>query len=970
MKRMSKKFLAVVFILFFPVLNAVAANNPTPKKPFPQIDLSNRMQGSSAINALGARLPEVAAWYGMSTSEFAKLLRTDPSVWLDKKARLYFVDEFPDTAESEPQGPAAAAPFPLEDTFFLNSRPGSNRVIYLDFNGHTTIGTAWNNGGEPIVSPPYSNDGDSSTFSNTELEYIQNMWRQVSEDFAPFDVNVTTQDPGQSAITRSDNNDQVYGTRVVITDDTFDDCGCGGFAYVGVFDYVGDYYKPAFVFNKGLVGAGEAISHETGHNFGLLHDGQESGSSYYQGHGSGATGWAPIMGAGYYKNLVQWSKGEYNDANQGQDDIALIQSNGALLMTDEHADIEIGATSLATAVINTNLALSGSGLISHQSDIDVFSFVAGVGNYTINVNPASFSPNLDILAQLFDSSGNIIGSSNPIGQLSASLSGTFSSGGTYFLKIDGVGEGEPLATGYSDYGSLGHYDIDGLIPNASNLQPPLAAASVSYSPGHAPLLAQFDSQGSSDSDGTIVDYEWEFGDGSTATGATTSHTYNAPGEYTATLTVTDNDGLSSNDTVNISVLNQSPIAIALVDETEGTSPLTVNFDGSDSYDQDLSGDIVSYLWDFKDGTTSTEANPTHTYSVAGDFEASLTVTDDLGASHFAMAPTVSVAAPPFVDQFAAGETAVAGTVSGAYGNTFTDNNVAQSITERESGGRKTRRYSYLEHVWHFNVQSGNAVTVFLKAWQTQSSDGDQMQFSYSVNGATYQYLAQVSNTNSNGVLMVSLPPGTAGQVDVRVLDTDRSSGNRSLDSVYVDVLYIRTHNQQGGTVPDAPMSLTASASSASQVNVDWADMSSDEYGFTIERSPAGTGNWQEIITTGSNVTSYQDSGLSAATSYSYRVAAYNAAGSSAFSGSATATTDAGSAITLSANGYKIKGVQHVDLSWSGSTDVEIYRDGQLVNSVSGSSYTDNIGAKGGGNYMYQVCEGNMTNCSNEVTIIF
>lgn len=960
-----------MFVLIFPILNAVAANTPSPKKPFPKIELSNRMQGSSAINALGARLPEVAAWYGMSTPEFAKLLRTDSSAWLDKQARLYFVDQFPEPAESEPQGPAEAAPFPLEDTFTLNSRPGSNRVIYLDFNGHTSIGTAWNNGSsEAIVSPPYSNDADSSTFSTTELEYIQNMWRQVSEDFAPFDVNVTTQDPGQSAITRSDNNDQVYGTRVVITDDVSNLCGCGGYAYIGVFDHVGDYYQPAFVFNKGLVGAGEAISHEVGHNLGLLHDGQEPNTTYYQGQGSGNTGWAPIMGAGYYRDLVQWSKGEYSDASQTQDDIALIQSNGALLMPDDHANVENGASLLATAVINTNLSLNGSGLISHQSDIDVFSFVAGAGNYTINVNPASFSPNLDILAQLFDNSGTNIGSANPIGELSATLSGTFNTGGTYFLKIEGVGEGEPLATGYSDYGSLGRYDIDGLIPNAGNLQPPLASASVSYAPGYAPLLAEFDSQGSTDSDGTIVGYQWEFGDGSTATGQTTSHTYNAPGEYTATLTVTDNDDLSSTETVNISVLNRSPIAQALVDQTEGTSPLTVSFNGSSSYDPDLSGEIVSYLWDFKDGTTSNEANPVHTYTAAGDFAASLTVTDDLGGTHLAIAPTVSVAAPPYVDQFAVGETAVAGTISGAYGNTFTDDNVVQSITERESGGRKTRRYSYLEHIWHFNVQAGNAVTVFLKAWQTESSDNDQMQFSYSVNGNSYQDLVLINNSGDTGVVMVSLPPSTSGQVDVRVRDTDGSIGNRSLDSVYVDLLYIHTENQQGGTVPEAPISLSASASSASLVNVSWADVSNDEYGFTIERSIAGSGNWQEIATTGSNVTSYQDSGLAAATSYSYRVAAYNAAGTSAFSASATATTDIASAITLSASGYKIKGVQHVDLSWPGSLAIEIYRNGLLINSLSGSSYTDNLGVKGAGNYTYQVCEGNMTNCSNEVTIVF
>ena len=117
---------------------------------------------------------------------------------------------------------------------------------------------------------------------------------------------------------------------------------------MGVFDYVGSYYKPAFVFNKSLVGAAEAISHEVGHNLGLSHDGVTGGAAYYQGQGSGATGWAPIMGVGYYKQLVQWSKGEYANSNNTQDDIQIIQNNGALLLADDHGNNQASATALAS----------------------------------------------------------------------------------------------------------------------------------------------------------------------------------------------------------------------------------------------------------------------------------------------------------------------------------------------------------------------------------------------------------------------------------------------------------------------------------------------------------------------------------------------------------------------------------------------------------------------------------------------
>ncbi len=77
----------------------------------------------------------------------------------------------------------------------------------------------------------------------------------------------------------------------------------------------GTYYKPALVFPERLGNSdryiAEAAAHECGHTLGLLHDGTTTGTEYYAGHGTGATGWAPIMGNGYYKSLTQWSKGEY-----------------------------------------------------------------------------------------------------------------------------------------------------------------------------------------------------------------------------------------------------------------------------------------------------------------------------------------------------------------------------------------------------------------------------------------------------------------------------------------------------------------------------------------------------------------------------------------------------------------------------------------------------------------------------------
>lgn len=950
---------------------ALSAENPKP--PFPVISLPEMAQGEKAIQALAGKLPEVAAWYGMSSQEFAKIMREDPNAWLDKKGRLLYIDEFPEPAKEEEGAVVEEGPFPYSETFLLHSRPGSNRVIFLDFDGHTVSGTAWNNSyGDPIVSPAYSMDSDRTTFTNTEKDRIQRIWQRVAEDFAPFDVDVTTEDPGQAAITRSSSGDNVYGTRVVITIDDFANCGCGGFAYVGVFDNVGDYYKPNYVFNGGEVGIAEAASHEVGHNLGLSHDGVIGGSAYYSGHGSGATGWAPIMGVGYNKQLVQWSKGEYLNANQTQDDIQIIHNNGALLMADDHSDIETGATALGASSNGTTVTLSGDGLIERRADIDVFQFLAGSGDFSISVNPAPLSPNLDIKVELYDDLGNLIASSNPADSLPALINETGLPAGEYFLMVEGVGKGDPLGTGYTDYGSLGVYSISGSIPDPGGLQPPNAVATTNTLPGPAPHQVDFIGSGSTD-DGSIVGYDWDFGDGSPSSSVMNpSHIYNSPGNFTATLTVTDNDGLTDSDTENIIVVNQPPMAMASAGTTSGTAPLEVTFSSAGS--TDLDGTIESYSWDFGDGNNSSDINPTHTYNSAGTFIATLTVTDDLGGTDSASTDPIVVDPPPFVDQYATSDIFGSGTVTGNYTNTHANEGSVESIRERESGGKPSKRHSYLEHVWTFNVQPGNMVTLFINAWTTDTSDNEEMVFAYSTNGgSSYTDVLTINNTSDVSLVSVPLPFDTQGNVRIRVRDTDRSQGNRSLDTVYIDEMFIQTENQPG-TAPNAPTNLGAVAVSSGQVDLDWIQNSGDEYGFRIERSDDGGSTFNLVDTVGENLTAYSDVTVSPNSTYTYRTAAYNGSGQSAYSNQAVATTpdDPGSSITLSANGYKVKGVQHADLTWSGADSVDVYRDNfaNEIDTTSTSPYTDNIGNKGGGSYTYQVCEAGTSNCSDPVNVIF
>ena len=938
------------------------------KPVFPNISIPQRVNGEQAIQALGNTLPAIAQNYGMTTAEFAKMLRTDRTAWIDQKGRLLFIDDFPQPVSEEHQTPEYAAPFPLIDTFILHSKPGANRVIHLDFDGHMTSGTAWNGTVDPVISPPFTTDSDSTTFSNSELENIQNIWRQVAEDFAPFNVDVTTEDPGDDAIIRVNNEDTFYGTRVVFTQYDFDNCGCGGFAYVGIFNYTGSYYKPAFVFNSGVVGAGEAASHEAGHNLGLSHDGQTHGSGYYSGYGSGATGWAPIMGVGYSQPLVQWSKGEYFDASQTQDDIVLIQGHGVPLLNDDHGDSHPSASPLVIITDGITASLSGSGIIETREDFDSFSFSSGPGNFSFNAQPASFKANLDVLLELYRYDGLLIASSNPTDSLSASISGSVLTSGDYYLTISGVGKGDPETTGYSDYGSLGQYSITGSVPDASGLIPPQANILAPYTSAEAPLLINFDGRGSSDEDGNITSYVWDFGDESTASGELVSHSYQESGSFIASLTVTDNDNMSNTETVIIDVVNQAPTAKATISSYEGEAPHNINFTGSQSSDPD--GSIISYLWDFGDGSSSSDADVSHEYLNAGEFNTTLTVTDNLGASHLQQSLPISITPPAFINQYAVGEIYNAGEVSGTFTALEDNDGNSQSITERESGGKKSNRFSYLEHSWLFNVQTGSAVTLYLNAWMASSSDSDEMHFDYSHGGESYTSLLTLNNSDDSQTITLPLNISSAGQVIVRVRDTDRSAGNRSLDKVFIDQLYIRTDNQQALTPPNVPSNLNVSATSSNTIELTWLDNSADELGFRLEQSMDDGINWQLLTNTSANIETYSSNNLQADTTYGYRISAFNNSGFDGYV-EGFATTQVAGSIVLTGSGSKVKGKQQVSLSWTGITGVDIYKDGTFIVVDEQSPYDKNLGIRGGGSYVYKVCEqDSTTNCSNEITIIY
>lgn len=158
--------------------------------------------------------------------------------------------------------------------------------------------------------------------------------------------------------------------------------------------------------------------------------------------------------------------------------------------------------------------------------------------------------------------------------------------------------------------------------------------------GASPLSVLFDA---SSSRGSIISFDWTFGDGTTGAGETTNHVFTNAGSYETTLKATDNIGAVDRETVIITITgspgsNTPPTAVISSSSTVGDSPLPVDFDGSMSTDED--GSIMLYKWAFGDGAAGVGQLASYTYFTPGNFDSTLTVTDDGGLSDSTSTPVI------------------------------------------------------------------------------------------------------------------------------------------------------------------------------------------------------------------------------------------------------------------------------------------------------------------------------------------
>ena len=465
--------------------------------------------------------------------------------------------------------------------FKLQSFPSATSTAYLDFDGQLVFGTSWV-GGDSI-------NAVAGNFTEAE---IQGIFDLVSEDYRGFNINITTD------IEVFNKAPKASRMRCIFTPTKTAAPTAGGVAYVGSFTWGGDG-TPCWVFNTGVRGAGEAASHEIGHTLNLKHDGRTTPKEdYFSGHAN----WGPIMGATYSKAIVQWSKGEYNSANNKEDDITIITSrNGFSFRTDDHGNTTTTATTLKMATTGVVTASENTGVISTKNDIDVFSFTTAGGTLSLTINPALSNPDLDVLAILFKSNGDTLGVYNPTG-MGVTIAINLSAG-TYFVSIDGTGAANPASTGYSDYASAGLFTISGTVPQTkpANILPNVSITSPKSGTIYdGPAIVDI-AVNTSDPDGTIKLVEFFNGNAKLGEDATAPYTFSwtnvAIANYNITAKATDNlNGVTTSSSVTITVKKPDcKVADVFADfiDVIGT-PGSYNNNGYVK-DRAFDGDVTTYV---------------------------------------------------------------------------------------------------------------------------------------------------------------------------------------------------------------------------------------------------------------------------------------------------------------------------------------------------------------------------------------
>ncbi len=346
---------------------------------------------------------------------------------------------------------------PLEDRRLLSlsvpqysSLPAAPAALYLDFDGNSE--SVWG-GFQNVETPAYDRDGDSQSFNAEELAAIEEIWKRVAEDFAPFNLNVTTVDPGGWS------NPNSNAMKIAIGGSYTDWFVLNASGASQQNSFSNPLSNVAYVFEDDLLDGqpsmvADIVSHEAGHAFGLRHQSvyDASGTKLAEYNTGNSPDWAPLMGNSLFASRSTWYNGTTTSATTFQSELDVIAStsNGFGFRSDDYGD----SPTAAAAVSVSNSQFTQTGIIGANGDADYFWFDAPAGNVNLTLDVAAVGANLDSRLELRAADGSLVASAAPANDLGATLTANVAAG-RYYAVVKSAG----------GYGDLGQYTLQGTLPS-------------------------------------------------------------------------------------------------------------------------------------------------------------------------------------------------------------------------------------------------------------------------------------------------------------------------------------------------------------------------------------------------------------------------------------------------------------------------------------------------------------------------